>query len=569
MNYQVITAEIVTRTALHMGSGKANSATDALIRRDAAGKPVIPGTSLGGSLRALLTRLAPRLGHAPCLRLADPASQETCTCPVCNLLGSYNPTDNPGAQAHGSQLIVYNACLVGDAASLIRDGVGIHRSRGSAAKGVKYDLELLPANARFELRMELRSDSETNWQLLAAALAEWQAGRGWLGGRVGRGLGAFKLEGLTRKFYPLNSAANLVSFIQEPKPWRNLAQPDPGWLAEILKKLTPTPPCTESWGTETAQRYTLFTGTLQAEGPLLTHDTQAAGISGFDHAPLLSQNAEWQAPVLTGAGLRGVLRSHAERILRTVASQEALHASQADPGAWFLQHCPACNPVESQVSQPLPACDALLKDAQIDSETEVADEQLCLACRLFGSTRRGSRLIVEDAPYYHPQNQPPQYKMLDFLAIDRFTGGGADAFKFDALALWKPAFSLRIFVENPARWELALLFLVLRDLESGWLQVGMGASKGFGKVKLQALTCQLGYLHDQDLDGWGIPLSGQRRDSLYSELILSQAHAAPWLSKLKAEITQAGRLPAPKRDSYFGEEMLAQLYPIVLRKVAS
>lgn len=40
-----------------------------------------------------------------------------------------------------------------------------------------------------------------------------------------------------------------------------------------------------------------------------------AVVSGFDHAPLLRQVEGWQEPALTGAGLRGVLRSHASVLL--------------------------------------------------------------------------------------------------------------------------------------------------------------------------------------------------------------------------------------------------------------
>lgn len=58
----------------------------------------------------------------------------------------------------------------------------------------------------------------------------------------------------------------------------------------------------------------------------------------------------------------------------------------------------------------------------------------------------------------------PVYKMLDFLAIDRFTGGGSDGAKFDALALWQPAFKVRLFFDNPEAWEWGWLALVLRDL---------------------------------------------------------------------------------------------------------
>jgi hypothetical protein len=45
---------------------------------------------------------------------------------------------------------------------------------------------------------------------------------------------------------------------------------------------------------------------------------------------------------------------------------------------------------------------------------------------------------VEDA---EAQSEPIK-KVLDFLAIDRFTGGGRDGAKFDAFASWNPSFTI-------------------------------------------------------------------------------------------------------------------------------
>ena len=73
----------------------------------------------------------------------------------------------------------------------VRDGVGIDRpSRTAARQGaVKFDLEVLPAGTTFCLRLEWAGDELVAEELLVAALAEWQAGRGAIGGRTNRGVG--------------------------------------------------------------------------------------------------------------------------------------------------------------------------------------------------------------------------------------------------------------------------------------------------------------------------------------------------------------------------------------------
>ncbi len=575
--YKVITIKLKARTAVHVGSGQARDYSDALIRRDSQGNPIIPGSAVAGALRALLTRLAPglQLGDDPaqaCVRLTNPNSSTECHCPVCQLFGTTNPQDEANSQSHASRLLISHAVLVKDAlkATMIRDGVGINRGTGTAARHIKYDMEVLPVGSEFELRMELRNTSPKDDALLAAGLAEWKAGRAWLGGRVSRGLGAFDVAKdttkdvtkLEYKTHPLETGSDLVTFLKHDRPWQ-LAKVKPvgnkDWLTAKLDEIQPAARMND----DPNENYTVRTwlkieGALQAQGPFLTHDATSADTTGFDHAPLLAKNGDWQSPILSGASLRGVLRSHAERIARTLATHHA--AKEGDPEKWFAENCPACSPVTRQKADFLASCDTLLKEANVPTDDEVKDVQLCLACRLFGSERRGSRLIIEDARYDTSRGKP-KLKMLDFLAIDRFTGGGADAFKFDALVLWRPAFKVKIFIENPSPWELGWLFLTLRDLQTGWLRVGMGAAKGFGEVKMDDPTITLGYLHDTDLEPLKISEKGEKNGSVYQELSISPQQS--WVDDfLEMEVTREkgnGNLH-PIKDSYFGQ--VDHLYPV-------
>jgi len=572
MTYQAITATLKARTAVHIGSEQGNDLTDALIRRDAQGRPFIPGTAIAGALRTLLTRLAPRLGFAPCVVLADDENvrKQSCQCAVCHLFGDVNPSDREDADSRASRVLIFNAYPNNDfGRPLIRDGVGIDRVTGAAARAgsVKFDLEVLPAGAEFELRIELRGIDEQGdlLQLLAAGLAEWRAGRLWLGGRVARGLGAFDLVNLEFKELPLDTPKQVLDYLKADEPWA-IATPRPRWFDDNLNAARARIQSINGDLPKAVVRYwVIIEGTLQAEGPLLTNDTLVSGQSGFDHAPLLAQVGDWRHPVLTGAGLRGVLRAHAERIARTLATYNANGKDD------FLLKCPACSPVESRPDAPLASCDTLLK-GKISSNEVVDDDHLCLACRLFGSTRRGSRLIVEDAPY--AGERPPTLKMFDFLAIDRFTGGGKDGAKFDAIALWKPAFTLRLYLENPEEWELGWLALVLRDLQESWLSVGFGAAKGFGQVKLQDWKAIFGYLTPEVLPAGLNAPDMPDESTLFKKKVLQggtedwQTIAQKWVKKFQEKVNgfERTKLPSLKTDSYFGK--VDRLYP-VLKGVAS
>jgi len=571
MTYQVITGTLKARTAVHVGSGKGNNLTDALIRRDADGKPFVPGTAIAGALRTLATRLAPRLGSESCAALTG--SAESCSCDVCHLFGDINPSDEEGAESVASRILVFNARVKGKAPRpLIRDGVGIDRVTRAAARAgrVKFDLEVLPAGTEFEVRFELRGTNDTDEQLLAAILAEWQAGRVWLGGRVARGLGAFTLENLEYKTLDLNSPDNLLKFLKEDEPWK-IAALQSDWLQNKLGSVH-----IQSLNTDMpaviARCWVTIEGTLQAEGPLLTNDATTSGLTGFDHAPLLAQLDGWQNPVLAGSGLRGVLRSHAERIARTLATLEAWKQISPDERRqYFLTKCPTCSPVESRPDEPLASCDALLKEAKVSSDAKESDTPLCLACQLFGSPRRGSRVIVEDAPYQETGMQSkPVLKILDFLAIDRFTGGGRDGAKFDALALWKPAFKLRLHLNNPQPWELGWLALVLRDLQEGWLRVGMGATKGFGQVTLRDWKATFGYLASKDLPAGLTALQLTIDKSGFFTTVEVQGGidiwrtvAKQWVDSFNSQVKEFSRSEEIilHDDSYFGK--VDTLYPVM------
>ena len=119
MRYRVITGTLEARTAVHVGSGEGNELTDSLLRRDTKGNLLIPGTAIAGALRAMLTRLAPRLGHAPCVALQPPEKrdarkQKCCDCAVCRLFGDVEPGDERVSRevesaSAASRLLVFNA----------------------------------------------------------------------------------------------------------------------------------------------------------------------------------------------------------------------------------------------------------------------------------------------------------------------------------------------------------------------------------------------------------------------------------------------------------------------------
>ncbi|MFQ3684445.1 RAMP superfamily CRISPR-associated protein [Roseiflexus sp.] len=590
MTFRAITATLTTRTALHAGTGKDTDTTDDLLRRDARGRLLIPGTAIAGALRSIATRLAPRFTDTePCQALTG-LTNRACRCSVCRLFGDVNPQeDNETATA--ARLIVYDAVLDALPQRSIRDGVGIDRVTGAAARRerLKFDYEVLPAGTTFKLRLEIDPRLEHPEQtllLLAAALAEWEQGRGAIGGRVGRGLGAFNLDNVQWLEYDLHHIDNLLVFLRDGPPWH--AQGDCSWLAGQVQKARQQ---VKPWNHRLrliARSWVQAEFTLAATGPFLTVDLVQAGRSGFDHAPTLEAYEKGARPVLPGSSLRGVMRSHAERIARTLATLNAWNAGKdaADRKTHFLMGCPACNPLTSKMTDPVASCNSWLKSLSRAERENLerwgAEDKLCLACRLFGSPWNGSRLRVEDAPFVGDRVET---KVLDFLAIDRFTGGGRDTAKFDAVVLWKPKFRARILLENPEPWELGWLALVLRDLHDGLITVGFGAAKGFGQCTIEDPRLTFGVIDGNDFpfptpeDQQTITArkrlikTGQGESGVYRTISYDQKAQADWRVLAEGWVKAFNNLVNDHRhpfgnesvrDSYFDQiddYWLSDLYP--------
>jgi len=590
MTFRAITATLRLRTALHIGTGQDSETTDDLLRRDARGRLLIPGTAIAGALRSLATRLAPRFrGEQLCQALKGPMTNQACQCLVCRLFGDVNPSEE-NEEASAARVLVYDAVLADVPGLQIRDGVGIDRVTGAAARRerIKFDYEVLPAGTTFKLRLEIDPrlpDEEKTLPLLASVLAEWEQGRGVVGGRVGRGLGAFDLTDVQWIERDLNQPNVLIDFLRNGPPW-DTTDGDRNWLHKRVEDARQRVTTNHRDLSAVARSWALAEFTLAATGPFLTHDLMQAGRSGFDHAPLLATYDRGAKPVLPGSSLRGVLRSQAERIARTLATLKAWddgHNSQTRKEK-FLTICPACNPLTTRTDDPVASCNSFIKTLprakRTTLEQEGADDKLCLACRLFGSPWNGSRLRVEDAPFV---GEKVELKALDFLAIDRFTGGGHDTAKFDAVVLWKPKFRVRLFLENPEPWELGWLALVLRDLHDGLTTVGFGAAKGFGRCVIESPRLTFGILHDDDFPlpdsnthnqavvaGRRLLQSKNGFSGIYHTLGYDQATddlktlAEGWVRAFNNLVDEHRHRFTLQRDSYFEQvngSWLSDLYP--------
>lgn len=221
-NRYLFTGQLEMQTALHIGGGRITlSASNSPVVLTPDEKPFIPGSSFKGALRSTIEKLVPNLpGLRTCalptkedkdeqcptarqsliaLKLRDMSEQERTLelekerknlCHTCQLFGS---------QYAAAHVNINDLYVIEDAWSgilQIRDGVAIDRDSEKAKDRLKYDFEVVPAQAVFDLAITLENATPQDLQLICVGLSEFVHGFGAIGGKRSRGLGACRLNHL-------------------------------------------------------------------------------------------------------------------------------------------------------------------------------------------------------------------------------------------------------------------------------------------------------------------------------------------------------------------------------------
>jgi CRISPR-associated RAMP protein (TIGR02581 family) len=222
-NRYVLECSLQTETGLHIGSGAGGPATDAPFVRQ-GGLPFLPGSSLRGTLRSTVERIARSLGGASrfCTQFEQPAAggchrdepsekQEKLFqsgalhfCPMCSFFG---------CTGVAAKLKISDAAFAGAAIEPVRrDGVGIDRDTETARDKIKFDFEVLQPGCIFTFCMHLENADDADFALLFIMLREMQQGF-YVGGKKARGLGRVKLEGYKASYFDNGSDRPLRAFL--------------------------------------------------------------------------------------------------------------------------------------------------------------------------------------------------------------------------------------------------------------------------------------------------------------------------------------------------------------------
>lgn len=214
-----------------------------------------------------------------------------------------------------------------------------------------------------------------------------------------------------------------------------------------------------------------FTLVVRTDGPVLIKSGHLT-VSGPDMTPVRTYRNGNTEIYLPGSSLKGVFRSHIEKVIRTLKEGVVCNP--------FVKVNQSTCPDHAEVS-----CGDKFEGRQKDG-SRICNEDIysesCPVCRLFGSTSFIGRLAISDA--YLAEGSTERTEQRDGVGIDRFTGGAASGAKFDLEVVSSGVtFETGIYLRNFEVWQLGMLMLVVQDLEDGLIRIGSGRSRGLGNIK--------------------------------------------------------------------------------------
>jgi CRISPR-associated RAMP protein (TIGR02581 family) len=204
--------------------------------------------------------------------------------------------------------------------------------------------------------------------------------------------------------------------------------------------------------------------TIIPSGPILIKSGQeGADPTKPDMEFVETYNERGRTIYLPGSSLKGAIRAHAERIVRTVGGSSRPANNQQ---IW------ASDPVRDDAEK-------YFKDKKVTDSQQIY-QQSCFIGQLFGNTSIASRLRIEDA---YPAGEV-KLEERNGVAIDRVFGSVAVG-PFNYQVCTKGEFKTKIHLKNFTLAQLGLIGLVLRDLNDGWFGLGFAKSRGLGTVEVR------------------------------------------------------------------------------------
>ena len=473
------------------GGGKVDPLTDMPILRDPeVGKPLLPGASISGAMRAYLREWETGYEQKTPARVKH-LYQEL----FGHVVESKGVQDNE-KESLESYLIIEDARA--EALSTeFRPGVKINPKTRTAKVeekgGQLFDMELLEAGTQFTIHIELAlpEDEGTQTRLkqaLAVTLTGFERGEIGLGARKRRGFGECQVTGWQVETFDLKTPQGLIAWLEGSSD----EKPTGKTVADLLGVSLP-PDIRRRFNL--IARFRLETSLLIRSGGRNPDDP--------DMTQLTSKRAGKEKPILSGTSLAGAIRGRALRIANTLILDET-------------------------------------KAQKLVAGLFGPDEIKEKGKRKKGEEPWASRAVVRESTV-KGRNDLVQTR----IKIDRFTGGTYPGALFEQ----QPVFGgpnnevcIEIELRNPKPAHIGLLLHVLKDLWTGDLPLGGEASVGRGRLKGVEAMLEFHSPDPEEHGWWKITSAGvdeatqaeklniegpRKRLEAYAQAVQKEAHHEP------------------------------------------
>ena len=457
----LLSGTLVARSPLHVGGYGNDVDTDMPLARDGAGHFYVPGTGISGALRNLVEN---RFG----LDLTNEF---------------WGFQDSGGGFA--SHVLVEDS-EIGNPDSLvmeIRDHVGIDRETGSAAEGIKYDRAILPRGTRLSLHLAVEVPSRESRKralaMLSGIRSALEKGEVRLGAAKSRGLGSIGLMDGNLTEVVLGTRDGILAFLGSGS---GMPVPESD-IQESGNQYPPKP-----------RRRLGISLTWEPAGPLMVK----AGAEGVisDMVPLVTGTNGGVSLVLPGSSVKGALRNHAERIVRTLLDQEkpAWVGNQRPQRFMDALKLPLVNELfgataekvnKGDVATSLPGLGAFRVEDCLGTKTISQDQWQAI------------QNAVDDQSLLRALSHAglESWSQAYHVAIDRWLGSAAESMLYTVLeprqTEWEPIsmeLDLLRLGDKTRLPAVALALLFLRDLASKRIPLGFATNRGMGTIRINDIA---------------------------------------------------------------------------------
>jgi CRISPR-associated RAMP protein (TIGR02581 family) len=264
---------------------------------------------------------------------------------------------------------------------------------------------------------------------------------------------------------------------------------------------------------------------IETTGPLLIKSGHAT-LTGPDMAPVETYRNGGSQVYIPGSSLKGVFRSHLERVIRTLRPDAVVVADPFERDDRPDQSCSAWFDQRKRSGESL------------DNATVYAESDPI--ARLFGSTSFIGRISIGDGylfdsgqdTYVTERRLPTELR--DGVGIDRLTGGQSHGALFNLSVISSSTmFRTNILLRNFECWQLGAMLLVVQDMQDELIRLGSGTSRGLGSVRGRVDTVNIHYLgrtpNRSDTEIWGLGrfLGENSPYGTYADDVLSLSLAPP------------------------------------------